>query len=398
MQPCVHRSVFVFAILIGPTLSADGAPVEELTWNVPDDFPTGLSVPVVIPAPGLTGGSVDYRCDCPQVVGGVAQRDRSTGHVWIVARIDAASRGTELKLRLTHPGKHQATAKFEASPGGIDFVDGKRRVMHWQHAPKSIEGRYERANYIHPLFGLDGQTLTQDFPDDHKHHRGVFWAWHQLWVGDQRAGDGWEAKDFLSVVNNKDDWETGFVFARMKAVSHWMSPLVTGDSGTPTPIVEAKTTVRLFHAAENSQCIDFEIALQALLPNVKIGGSENAKGYSGFTVRVKPPREMVITDSESRLKVDRVSTVALWADVSGQFGENDEVSGISILSHPSLPEFPPKWLLRHYGMQNVAYPGQHPVALPADKPLLLRHRLVIHRGDVEAARVSEHQAVYSTSP
>jgi hypothetical protein len=38
-----------------------------------------------------------------------------------------------------------------------------------------------RSDYIHPLYGLNGEMLTNDWPDaDHPHHRGIFWAWLEV--------------------------------------------------------------------------------------------------------------------------------------------------------------------------------------------------------------------------
>jgi hypothetical protein len=48
-------------------------------------------------------------------------------------------------------------------------------------------------------------------------------------------------------------------------------------------------------------------------------------------------------------------------------------------------------------MENVAYPGRDPVPLSAEQPLVLRHRLVIHRGDVAASRIADHEQAYGAS-
>jgi hypothetical protein len=72
---------------------------------------------------------------------------------------------------------------------GFAITEGKAKVMFYQREHKSLNGKYSRANYIHPLYGLDGEVLTEDFPADHLHHRGIFWAWHQVWLGDKRVGD-----------------------------------------------------------------------------------------------------------------------------------------------------------------------------------------------------------------
>jgi hypothetical protein len=46
-------------------------------------------------------------------------------------------------------------------------------------------------------------------------------------------------------------------------------------------------------------------------------------------------------------------------------------------------------------MQNAVYPGQQPVAIPKDRPVTLRYRLVLHRGELTAARINELQAAYA---
>lgn len=83
-----------------------------------------------------------------------------------------------------------------------------------------------------------------------------------------------------------------------------------------------------------------------------------------------------------------------WIDVSGTFGQR--VSGVSMLIHPTTPGFPQPWVLRRSGsMQNAVYPGATPISLPREKPLVLRYRLLIHRGAVTAEQVDLWQKDYS---
>lgn len=79
---------------------------------------------------------------------------------------------------------------------GFLVTEGEQRILFYQRKPKSIDGKYTRANYIHPLYGLDGEILTEDFPSDDLHHRGIFWTWHQVYIGDRRMGDAWLIEDF----------------------------------------------------------------------------------------------------------------------------------------------------------------------------------------------------------
>ena len=60
---------------------------------------------------------------------------------------------------------------FVEDSGGITLYDNGKPVYKYQIATKTFNGTYPRANYIHPLFGLDGEILTEDFPEDHPHQR-----------------------------------------------------------------------------------------------------------------------------------------------------------------------------------------------------------------------------------
>src|SRR5690554_4279744 len=80
---------------------------------------------------------------------------------------------------------------FEKNEEGILLLENNEPRFFYQTATKSLDGKYPRANYIHPLYGLNGEVLTEDFPEDHLHHHGIFWAWHQLFAEGERVGDPW---------------------------------------------------------------------------------------------------------------------------------------------------------------------------------------------------------------
>jgi hypothetical protein len=70
--------------------------------------------------------------------------------------------------------------------------------------------------------------------------------------------------------------------------------------------------------------------------------------------------------------------------------------GLLILAHPSLPDYPPRWILRQQrSMQNPVFPGRTPIRLPTDKPLVLRYGLVIHHGEAGEAQLRSWHADYA---
>jgi len=44
-----------------------------------------------------------------------------------------------------------------------------------------------RSNYIHPVYGPEGELLTRDWSKDHPHHRGIYWAWPEVDFGNKRG-------------------------------------------------------------------------------------------------------------------------------------------------------------------------------------------------------------------
>ena len=328
----------------------------------------------------------------------IAQRETASTRIWFIASLQNPSlRGSTLKLSTTSREVDRVVS-IRVTEGGLQVLDAGRPVLFYATTPQSHQGKFIRNGFVHPLHGLAGEEITQVFPADHRHHHGVFWAWHQLWVGDQRVGDPWVTENFLAELQEARVIDQGPVFAAMQSRLHWKSPKIVDGNGKPRAIIEETTTIRVFHATETTQLVDFEIQLKPLLDNVRLGGAENDRGYSGFTVRVRPPRDMKILTELGALARDAVGTQSRWADVTGQFSDSEQLSGIAILSHSSLPEFPPRWLLRFYGMQNVVYPGRDPIPLSAKSPLVLRHRLVIHRGDAKEARVADQQRAYEIGP
>ena len=89
-----------------------------------------------------------------------------------------------------------AQVSMQQTDGGLLFTEKNKEILFYRSEPKSQEGKYQRCNYIHPLWADDGTALTEDFPIDHLYHRGIFWAWRRILINGQQISDGWEIKNF----------------------------------------------------------------------------------------------------------------------------------------------------------------------------------------------------------
>jgi hypothetical protein len=283
---------------------------------------------------------------------------------------------------------------FKDSEQGVELLENGKPVFFYQRKPKSLTGEYICSNYIHPLYSLNGDTLTKEFPVDHPYHRGIFWAWHQLFVNDVSLGDGWVndciSQDVISVKTEKDTDR-----ALISVDVMWKS--LNFHNGKP--FLHEHTVINVHRLESNLRKIDFEITLKPLVSGFQIGGSADEKGYGGFCVRVKCPDDLVFTSEKGRITPQELQSMSgPWMDFSAGYSVGSPVSGLAILCHPGNPDYPEPWILRQKGsMQNVVFPGQNKINIPADKPVVLRYRIIIHNGNAESLNISDLQSEYGMS-
>lgn len=285
--------------------------------------------------------------------------------------------------------------KAVTTDDGVWVQEGDTKVLFYQRRPKSKDGKYTRANYVHPLLNLDGEPLTEDFPADHLHHRGIFWAWHQVTIAGKAVGDPWALKDCGWDIRDVKAESSDGAMSLLTTV-YWLSPLWRDAKGTQKPIVREQAVIRVHRAEKERRVVDFEISLTALQSETRIGGAAPTPGYGGFSPRLRLPKDVRFLGPKGEVKpLAGPVDPAPWIDVVGTLVD-DRISGVAMLTHPATPGFPQPWILRSRGsMQNAVYPGATPVLLPTEKPLVLRYRLVIHRGAVQVEQIDRWQREYA---
>lgn len=279
------------------------------------------------------------------------------------------------------------------------FMEGRDSVMRYQIEPKSSwDGKYKRANYIHPLFSLEGIPITEDFPIDHLHHRGIFWAWHQLYINGRRIGDGWEIKDFeWNVISAREEQErNGEVTLKSQVL--WESVLNVDKNGTRIPLVNETNWITVYPRMANFRVVDIKIQLQGLSEGMTIGGSEDEKGYGGFSARLQLSEIVVFKDSKGNVAPENIPVPGNdWINIISKTSEKHKPYGLAIIPSSDNPGYPNPWILRSKAsMQNAVYPfpGAVPATLSNETPLVLKYRLVVHDGLIDKAALVELQQNY----
>lgn len=283
-----------------------------------------------------------------------------------------------------------AQVRMQKGEGGLLFTENGDSILFYQKEPENLDGKYERCNYIHPLWGIDGAVLTEDFPADHLHHRGIFWAWHQIRIDGQRIGDGWEIKDFeQEVVDVEYISKKGGIAVLITSVN-WKSDLWK-KQGAKVPYMREKTTISIHPKTGNYRKIDFEISLLAMAEKLSIGGSEDVKGYSGFSVRMKLPEDVRFIGPKGEIEAQNEAVQSAgYVKISGSVGKNNKKGGIVIVDNSQNPGYPQPWILRaRNSMQNAAWPGNTTIPVSTQKPLVLKYSLLIYSGSLSDKKIQK---------
>jgi hypothetical protein len=278
----------------------------------------------------------------------------------------------------------------DAAAATLTVMDGARPVLTYRYGenlPAGLDAKQTRSCYIHPLYSLDGEPLTADFPADHLHHHGLFWAWPVVEVRGARSSN-WEPAEpslrqhFVRWVSREADQQG----ARLVVANIW-------ELAENETVLEETVALTVHPVSALGRAIDVEIVLGPVGGPLELRGAPaDNKGYGGLCFRGAPllDRAMLTTD-EGPLAEDSTGRPFRWVDLS------TAELGIAVFVHPGHPDRPVAWLARnsYAGVLNPSWPGLAGATLAADKAVTLRYRIYVHRGDAEAAWVGEAYRDYA---
>jgi len=295
------------------------------------------------------------------------------------ARLRLALRGSSWSILLaglagcvSGVGGVAEPVRFSVNDDGVRLEEAGRPVLFFRYRPRADREPW-RLDYVHPLWSVAGAVLTEDAPEDHLHHRGIFWAWRRILVDGEQVADGWVGRNLAveterpSVVANRDG------SAQILSTATW---LVTLD-GIATPIVAESAEITAYPVEAGRRRVELEVALRALRAGVALGGSDDEKGYGGPSVRLAHPDRIGIESGGQTLRaqvaaIQTGETIRFsWSGIPAPWPSEVVVSCV-VDGHPWT-----SWVLRQeLSMQNCAVPGRAPLVLPMDRPLRLRMTLV----------------------
>ena len=288
--------------------------------------------------------------------------------------------------------------RFDAlSDASLKLSEGDRPVLVYnfgmitgQNVPKN-DPRRRRACYIHPVWGLSGEVLTDDFSKDHYHHHGIYWTWPHIQI-DGKEYDLWVDRGIRQQFVRWLGRQAGPVAAVLGVENGWF----VGDK----KVMIERVWLRAYKATETSRSLDLEFTWIPLDKPITLWGAPG-KSYGGLTVRFNPPsrtdENTVITVPDGPKKADLKEARLPWADFTSKFGDGAGLSGAAVFVSPDHPDYPPTWLTRHYGPLCVGWPGVVAKTFPPGKPIRLKYRFWIHKSAVDTQDIQQAYDGYVAS-
>jgi Methane oxygenase PmoA len=395
---CLYRLVWTLALTLGG--SAQAAPGAQILSVPAQD--TVLQIAVKVPVgQHLDGekrlaeidvpGPIQLQAIPAEVIPG-RQSDgaRSPSEQMLVCTIPPRTGAEGLRrfrmFEVTGPaGKLAPAFRFEAvNEKSLGLWEGGRPVFVYNHgilSKQDVPADRNRGTYLHPIYGLDGEILTDDFPKDHYHHRGLFWAWPHVSI-DGTNYDLWDIRGVYQRFERWLDRRSGPAAAILGVENSWY----VGER----KVVQERVWFTIYPASGDGQVIDLDFTWIPTDRPISLAGAEE-KSYGGLTLRYAPRTQTVITTPLGNKPDDLAMTRLAWADLSAQFAGAPKPSGAAIFISPDHPDYPPTWLTRHYGALCVGWPGVTPATFQPGHRIQCRYRLWLHRG---APRQDELQRAY----
>lgn len=288
-------------------------------------------------------------------------------------------------------------------PDGLDLKIAGRNVFTFVTTPaglpsKEIKPVFLRGGYIHPVFTPSGRLVTDDYPSDHYHHHGIWFAWTKTEFDGAHpdfwnVGDGTGRVDFEGV----DGAWSGAVYAGFKSRQRYVA--LSGKA--PKTALNEQWDVRLYNVGQGTKryyLFDIVTTQQCasdsplILEEYRYGGM-GVRGHRNWQDKSK----VSFLTSEGKTRESGNATKARWIHMSGIV--DDETVGIAVLDHPGNFRSPqPLRIHPDDPYFNFAPSQLGRFEIKPGEKYVVRYRYIVADGPPDKAELDRLWSDYATPP
>jgi len=272
-------------------------------------------------------------------------------------------------------------------------------VLHYNRAPTplppGVDDVFLRGATIHPIYTPSGKLMTEDFPSDHFHHKGLW----QAWVNTQFEGrkiDFWNLKKKTGTVRYVSGGEpvAGAVCARM-AARHEHLDLTQNP---PKRVLDETWDVRVWAVGQKYHLFDLT-STQRCASDSPLHLKKNRYGGVGYRgPQDWGKKDYTILTSEGKTYDDAHATRARWCIHAGKV--TGQPTSVVFMSHPDNPVHPePMRTSGGFGsFFNWAPVQAGDFTLEPGKTYTFSYRFLIADGDIDAAAAESAWRAFGDPP
>ena len=267
--------------------------------------------------------------------------------------------------------------------GALRLLGNGRPLLQYNYEPvaqpEGVSDAFARGAYIHPVWNTAGQIVTDDFPRDHYHQRGVFFAWTKTEFGDLHP-DFWNLgqRSGRIVFEAFESRSAGADTAELVVRHRWEA--LRDEEWEP--VLRERWSLRA-HAPEAAEPDHWILDLTSeqecatetplVLPLYRYGGM----AFRGHRDWIANKDAVTVLTSEGKDREGADETNARWCMMGGPLDEG--WAGVTYMDHPSNVRFPNR-LRMHPEVPYFVYtlPQAAAYTIAPGQPLVLRYRIVVH--------------------
>lgn len=323
--------------------------------------------------------------------------------------LDRLAAGASAEYRLETVAAPVAPARepvtLTRADGRISARRGATTILAFQEEPAPpndprIEPYYHRGGYLHPILSPSGTLVTDDYPDDHFHHHGIWFAWVKTEY-EGRTPDFWNVQDKLGRLDFKgvESFWSGPVHGGLIARFHSIDTLAP----TPKAVVDDRWEVRIYAVGEGARrhwMFDLTSTQQVLgesvlkLPTYRYGGI-GIRGHRQWGGTGDKTRFLTSTGESDRIKAHE--SRATWCHMGGLV--DGKFTGIATLSHADNFRSPePLRVNPKNPFLNFAPSQAGDWEMVPGRPYVWRYRFIVHDGEPDQAWLESRWQDYVNPP
>jgi hypothetical protein len=261
-----------------------------------------------------------------------------------------------------------------------------------------IKPIFLRGGYLHPVYTPSGRMVTDDYPSDHFHHHGIWFAWTKTEF-EGRHPDFWNMGDATGRVEFEavDETWSGSVHAGFKA-RHRSVDL---SGVTPKTVLNEMWEVTIYQVGKGTNpyylfdlVVTEECATNSplILDEYRYGGM-GVRGHRDW----KNKNNVFFLTSEGKDRSNGNATRARWCHIGGPV--DGKLAGIGILGHPENFRAPqPMRINPDDPFFNFAPSQLGQFEIKPGQPYVARYRYIVSDGPADKVELDRLWNDYANPP